>query len=317
MIIPTYNRENFLRDTLESLTDQRMPPDRFDVIVVDDGSSDGTPTVQEVSYPFRLSYYRQPNQGDAVARNLGASKSDAALLVFLDDDIVVHSNYLACLDRAHQGASRQIVVGSETLWLQEKRPPFTAAPAVDRCSPLEPISFSVVCSNNMSIRRQDYHEIGPMDNLDFAGSSIWCDVDFAYRAQLQGYSFYRSPAARCWHRDYVALSLSNQKQRMWQAAFRAGALFQKFPELPAYLPMFEDKLPVDWQSDPARLILRKTLRKLASSGPALHTFETLVRWFDRPPGSPFRLAALKRWIVGGHIYRGYRSGQRALHPKDI
>ncbi|WP_374104746.1 glycosyltransferase family 2 protein [Streptomyces sp. GESEQ-4] len=42
MIVPTYNRQRLLRLTLESLTRQSLPTDRFEVLVADDGSSDGT-----------------------------------------------------------------------------------------------------------------------------------------------------------------------------------------------------------------------------------------------------------------------------------
>src|SRR5262245_22699266 len=43
-----------------------------------------------------------------------------------------------------------------------------------------------------------------MQDLGFPGSSMWCDIDLAYRAYQQGFDFRRSTQARCWHRDYFA-----------------------------------------------------------------------------------------------------------------
>ena len=89
VVIPTYNRKDMLREALNSLAQQTYPTDRFEIIVVDDGSTDGTDQIAAVAFPFTLRYFWQTNQGDATARNLGARQSQADILVFLDDDILV------------------------------------------------------------------------------------------------------------------------------------------------------------------------------------------------------------------------------------
>src|SRR4030042_5309509 len=111
VVIPTHNRKDLLRDTLNSLARQTYPNDYFEVVVVDDGSSDGTKEVETEAFPFTLRYFWQANQGDAAARNYGAQQSKADILVFLDDDIVVEPGYLTHLMLAHDTRQNKIVVG--------------------------------------------------------------------------------------------------------------------------------------------------------------------------------------------------------------
>ena len=314
VIIPTYNRQQMLRETLLSLAHQDWPTDQFEVIVVDDGSSDGTQTVATELHPFALRYIRQANQGDAAARNTGAQASQAEFLVFLDDDILVAPEYLTLLIRAHGQPKNMIVAGTAILWLEERNPLHELVYPAQR--PDEPeivdLPFVELCSNNMSLRREAYFSLGMMHKLNFSGSSMWCDVDFAYRAYQQGFAFRRSTKAICWHRDYVYRSLDNQKRRMHEAAYRAATLFQKYPDLSAHLPMFIDKTPVAWRTDPPLLIMRKLLRRLTSSKFILSSLERVTRPLEKRSRLSALAKTLYRWIIGAYIWSGYRKGLQEL-----
>ena len=172
------------------------------------------------------------------------------------------------------------------------------------------VEFPKVCSNNLSINREAFISLGMMHNLDFPGSSMWCDVDFSYRAHVKGFEFYRSTAAICWHRDYVYKNLSNQIRRWREASYRAVPLFQKYPELIQYLPMFSDKTPIDWRQDTPALIFRKSVRWLASLRAFLWLLEKTVMILNQMNPSGRVSEDLRRWIIGGYIYRGYRDGLR-------
>ena len=84
VIIPTYNRASLLERSLESLTEQTLPRDSFEVVVVDDGSSDWTQSVcTKLADRVPLRYFRIENSGISAAKNLGvfaAQRSPAALL---------------------------------------------------------------------------------------------------------------------------------------------------------------------------------------------------------------------------------------------
>src|SRR5262245_57747116 len=82
VIIPTYNRRDFIREALASVLAQTCQD--FELIVVDDGSTDGT---EEIVREFPgARYVFQENQGVSAARNVGAALSQGELIAFLDSD---------------------------------------------------------------------------------------------------------------------------------------------------------------------------------------------------------------------------------------
>jgi GT2 family glycosyltransferase len=83
IVIPTFNRVALLSTTLQSIFAQRFTD--YEIIVVDDGSTDGTMDFLR-SLGQRLKSFRQPNQGPGAARNLGARHARGAYLAFLDSD---------------------------------------------------------------------------------------------------------------------------------------------------------------------------------------------------------------------------------------
>jgi GT2 family glycosyltransferase len=111
VVIPTYNRKEKLLACLESLAHQSVLSQEFEVVVVDDGSTDGTrETLASRSYPFALRYYRQDNQGPGAARNVGIEKAAGELILFIGDDVIaderlLEEHLLAHADRTEPGAA--------------------------------------------------------------------------------------------------------------------------------------------------------------------------------------------------------------------
>ncbi|QEG42495.1 putative glycosyltransferase EpsJ [Roseimaritima ulvae] len=83
VIIPCFNASRFLRETLESVLAQTVPP--FEVILIDDGSTDDSVQIAE-SFGHRLKIIRQANQGESVARNVGLDLARGQWIAFLDAD---------------------------------------------------------------------------------------------------------------------------------------------------------------------------------------------------------------------------------------
>jgi hypothetical protein len=99
VIIPSYNRADLLQEAVESAAVQSLAP--LEIIVVDDGSTDGTPGVLEKLSAGGIRVHRQENQGVSVARNAGAAMARGEYLAFLDSDDLWDRDKLMVQSQVH------------------------------------------------------------------------------------------------------------------------------------------------------------------------------------------------------------------------
>ena len=237
VIIPTYNRCNSLLLALRSLDNQKIPNEDFEVIVVDDGSTDNTEQVCLNQFNFDLQYKYQSNHGDAAARNTGARMARGDFLVFLDDDIRIEPGYLEGLSSYYSTEPSTIIMGKTVNKSETAANTFQSimSQTIDERMKSETPGFDQLCSNNMGLKKEDYFRIGGMQSLGFEGSDMWCDVDFAYRAYKNNFQFRRNLEAVCFHVDKNLETRSKFMLRSEEISTRAVALFGKYPQLQSHL----------------------------------------------------------------------------------
>lgn len=85
VLVNTYNHERFITQTIQSVLDQDFPSDQMEIIVVDDGSTDGTPQALQPFLP-RIRYIRKENGGQVSAFNAGVAEAHGEIIAFLDGD---------------------------------------------------------------------------------------------------------------------------------------------------------------------------------------------------------------------------------------
>jgi glycosyltransferase involved in cell wall biosynthesis len=123
IIIPTHNRANTLDRCLKSLTQQTMPSDAFEVLVIDNGSIDQTfDTVQHYAPSLKLTYVKSPEPGLHVARHEGMRQAKSDLLLFADDDIEAEPSWVDAVINTFEN-SHVALVGGNNYPLFEKVPP--------------------------------------------------------------------------------------------------------------------------------------------------------------------------------------------------
>jgi glycosyltransferase involved in cell wall biosynthesis len=112
IVVPTYNRRRILSRTLPWLLGQRDPGGAYEVIVVVDGSTDGTLEMLDgARQGERLRVVAQPNRGQAAARNRGAAEARGDILLFLDDDMLAAPDLVSIHLDGHGDARGCVILG--------------------------------------------------------------------------------------------------------------------------------------------------------------------------------------------------------------
>lgn len=112
VVIPTYNRKGILQKTLKAITDQSVGSDSYEVIVIDDGSTDGTDQmIHSLHMTPSIRYVQQTNQGRSIARNHGIRLAEHEIIIFIDSDIVVNHTFVEAHLREHLKHPKAIVNG--------------------------------------------------------------------------------------------------------------------------------------------------------------------------------------------------------------
>jgi glycosyltransferase involved in cell wall biosynthesis len=183
-IICTHNRDNYLGAAIDSLLAQEFA-DGFEVVVVDNGSSDSTRSVVEQRLTdCRLKYVFEPIIGLSVARNTGAKVASGEILAYLDDDAVASACWLQVLFSGYQSNTKLAIAGGKVtlLWPQGIQPPHWLSPGLTVNLGAYDLGDSIVYINNpgltprglnYSIRRSFLEEIGGFDpNLGRVGTKL-------------------------------------------------------------------------------------------------------------------------------------------------
>ena len=97
-IISTFNRDSFLPGLFDSLKDQTLSHDQFEIIIVNNNSTDSTEKLSlgfiDNSNGIKVRYFTEPNQGLSFARNRGIKESAGVLVTFIDDDALPAKDFL-------------------------------------------------------------------------------------------------------------------------------------------------------------------------------------------------------------------------------
>jgi GT2 family glycosyltransferase/peptidoglycan/xylan/chitin deacetylase (PgdA/CDA1 family) len=231
IVIPTFQRRDVVTDSVRALSRQcNSPP--FDVVVVVDGSSDGTTAaLRALEPPFRLTVVEQPNLGRAAACNRGAAAAEGEWLLFLDDDMEADPHLLAKHAHARQGGA-DVVVGHVPVH-PDSRPGFltdaVAAWAEGRATRLGEqkgeLGLDDLLTGQMSIRRDVFLRSGGFDeSFTRDGAFGGEDLDLGRRLLDAGWRIVFEPEAISRQRYVVT---PREYLRQWRDWGRAGVLLAR------------------------------------------------------------------------------------------
>lgn len=171
VVVPTLNRRDAVLRLLRALERQAVPPERFEAVVVVDGSTDGTTeALESFAAPFALRRVIQPQRGLAAARNAGARAARGDVVLFLDDDMEPAPGMVGAHLERHRDATVLGVVGAAPIVVAHDAPPIVRYRAAGFARKLERLAsrrdrleFIDVYGGNFSIRRTRFLDAGGYD----------------------------------------------------------------------------------------------------------------------------------------------------------
>jgi glycosyltransferase involved in cell wall biosynthesis len=303
VVIPTYKRLPMLLRVLDALEGQQAAPE-FEVIVIDDGSGDGTAAVMQArrAKHYALTFQSQPNSGPGRARNRGVGLATGRYVLFIGDDTVPEPGFLAQHARSHgdAGDSPHLACLGYTGWPASER----VTAFMDYINDFglqfgyklirdgEIVPFNFFYTSNISIDRQ-LLGLEPFDTTFPAAA--WEDIELAFRLDALGLKIrYNAQAIT---RHYHPMTVDSFARRQYTVG-RSGAIFyRKHPELAGFLGVHE--LETRTLADDRHLAHLRRRARL---------------------GERFRLLATNRvfeTLMREHYLRGLRDGLASAPPASI
>ena len=258
IVIPTFERPDTLFQVLDAVGRQESPPE-FEVVVVDDGSRDGTPGLLAAYRPgYALRHFRQNNSGPAAARNRGVREARGERILFLGDDTVPEPGLLAVHARAHaEPRAFEAAVLGYTTWPRDRR----VSPFLHHINEYglqfgygliedpDNVPFNFFYTSNISLSRAMLCDVGLFDTT--FPHAAWEDIEIAYRMGKRGLRIvYRAGAVARHHHE---ISFDSFRRRQQKAGESAAIFFRKHPELGDFLGVSQARVFSEDRSVAARL----------------------------------------------------------------
>lgn len=237
VIIPTYNNSRKLNECLGAVFGQTLNIHNYDVIVINDGSTDDTDkVVKKLRKKHKFDYVEQKNLGPGAARNAGIKRAEGDVIVLIQDDIVIDRNFLKEHLRFHKKYNNEntAVVGFTTWHLSLKITPFMywlehGGPQFDydRIKGKLRVDFLAFYTSNLSIRKTFFE---PFDEDFFIkGTTAYEDTELGYRLEKRGMALYYNPNAKAYHKEKK--TLKQILKRQYGMGRVSHLLYRKHPHL--------------------------------------------------------------------------------------
>lgn len=302
VVIPTYNRRPILEKCLRAMEQQRYDPGLiagYEIVVVDDGSTDGTVAWLKAQTEFtHLRLLEQDHKGPAAARNLGVEAAKGDMIIFIDSDLVVLEDFLQCHAAALKAGQTKLgekvfTYGRVINTANFERP--TAEPFK-----VTDYSRAYFATGNVAIAKHWLVAAGLFDTqFTLYG---WEDLELGVRLKNMGLTLVKAPDAvgYHWHPPFNLDQIPNLIEKEIERG-RMGVLFyQKHPTLEVRL-----MIQMTW--------LHRLLWGGLSLGGTLNekTMAPLLRWLIKQ-GKPQLALEVARVFLNWYNVQGVYQAHREL-----
>jgi glycosyltransferase involved in cell wall biosynthesis len=302
-VIASYNRAQFLPGLLSALEKQTLARDRFDVVLVDDGSREPIrPVLEQRGTELRLKLIEQSNTGQATARHRGIEQATGDIILIVDDDMVLAPDLAEAHLRWHERGFRVVLGRIQSASSIDHMPLFERFHARQLEKMVEAFRNGNephgvhFCTGNVSFRREDYLAIGGFDRSLKRSE----DRDLGLRLEHAGASFaYAEDAGTVHESDHTDLGV--WLKRAYNYGIYDLRIHHKHPEIELANP-WRFLFLVSPVSRPALLLTTVVPRFGTALAPKLMGF---ADWLDKKGHTTHALRATTL-VYGLQYFSGMR-----------
>ncbi len=216
VIIPTYNSAEKIQKCIEGLENQSLPREQYEIIVVDDGSTDETALIKEND---TIHYYFQENRGPAAARNRGVELAKGNIVLFTDSDCIPDRDWIEQMVSPFQDLEIAAVKGTyksnqRSLWAR-----FAQVEFAERYKLLLGTEYiDMIDTYSAGYRKEVFCSMGGFD-ISFPVPNNE-DTDLSYRMSLSGHKMVFKPNAVVYHTGHPDTLQKYMRLKFWRGYWR-------------------------------------------------------------------------------------------------
>ncbi len=225
VVIPAYNAQETLGSCLEALSTQTYPQDLYEIIVVNDGSTDRT---EEIAQQFPIRYIFQENQGPASARNNGAAAGQGAILLFTDSDCIPTPNWIEEMAAPFHNDKIMAVKGAYRTDQREIVARFAQIEFEERFTLLEKAGKTdMIDTYSAGYRRHIFQQLGGFDTRFPVANNE--DTELSYRMAARDFAMIFTPRAIVYHLNHPS-SVQQYAKLKFSRGYWRMIVYRQFPE---------------------------------------------------------------------------------------
>ncbi len=225
VIVPAYNSAKTIENCIEALLLQDYPKELYEVIIVDDGSTDST---AKKIRNFPIKYIWQENSGPASARNRGAAASKGEIILFTDSDCVPEVNWISEMLKPFKNMDVAAVKGAYLTRQQSIIARFAQIEFEERFEMLRKAeSIDMVDTYSAGFLKNIFSKMAGFDTSFPAANNE--DTELSYRMSNLGFKMVFNPSAIVYHLNHPDSIKRYAKIKFWRGYWRV-VVYKKYPD---------------------------------------------------------------------------------------